>query len=213
MNPYLKAAIWVVVVVGAAVGLGALFFDTATVPDQSMAPTMWAGDRVLVLKRGSVHRGDVVICEHPEFPDETIVGRVIGLPGDAVQISRGQLLLNGDVLHEEVEGPFVYMDRTSSEEAFEFVFTKKMQIIGGTISYLLFEKDSEVPDLPKTVVQSGYWVLGDNRAGGLDSRTFGEVHESLCSGRAFFIYSAVKGLGDADTARRAFTFVNNPPHD
>jgi signal peptidase I len=213
MNKYLKAAIWVAIVIAVALALGWFFFEPETVPDHSMAPTMWSGDKVLVLKRGKVHRGDVVVCEHPDYPGQTIMGRILGLPGDSVSVRRGQLNLNGSILHEESDGPFVRMDRTSSTEAFEFVHEKKMQIIGGTISYLLYDEGQVMADTAQTVVQSGYYLLADNRAGGIDSRVYGEVHESLCRGRAFFIYKAVKGLGDADDRRRTFTFVNNPPHD
>jgi signal peptidase I len=213
MNKYAKAALWVLIVLAVAVVLGWFFFYAETVPDHAMAPTMWAGDKVLVLKRGKLHRGDVAVCEHPDFPDQTILGRIVGMSGDSVSIVRGQLHLNGNILHEETEGPFVYMDRTSSTEAFETRLTKKMQIIGGTISYLLYDEMPVLKDMPKTVVESGYFLLADNRAGGIDSRSFGEVHESLCRGRAFFIYKAVKGIGDADNTRRALTFINNPPHD
>lgn len=213
MNKYAKAGLWVVIVLAVSVVIGWFFFTTETVPDQAMAPTMWSGDEILVLKRGKLHRGDVAVCEHPDFPDETVMGRIVALAGDSISIVRGQLHVNGNILHEEVEGPFVYMDRVSSTEAFETRLTKKMQIIGGTISYLLYDEIPILRDIPKTVVQSGYYLLADNRAGGIDSRVYGEVHESLCRGRAFFIYKAVKGIGDADNRRRALTFVNNPPHN
>jgi len=212
MDRYVKAAIWTAAVLAVAAAVGWFFFDPDVVMDQSMAPTMWAGDRILVLKRGRVDRGDVVVCDHPEFPGQTIMGRVVGLPGDAIEIFRGQLSLNGNVVYEESEGPFLYMDRTSSTEAFEFRLRLKTHIFGGTFAYLLYDEKAGLSDVPKTVVESGYYLLADNRAGGLDSRAYGEVHESLCRGRAFFIYKAVKGLGDADNRRRTFTFVNYPIH-
>jgi signal peptidase I len=212
MNKYLKALIWILIVAAVAIAIGWFFFYAETVPDHSMAPTMWGGDRILVLKRGKLNKGDVAVCEHPEFPDQLIMGRIVGMSGDAIEITRGQLHVNGNIMHEEIEGPFLYMDRKSSTEAFEFKLTRKMQIVHGIIAYLLYDENPVLKDAPKTVVQSGYYLLADNRAGGMDSRTYGEVHESLCHGRAFFIYQTVKGIGDADEIRRAFTFVNNPPH-
>ena len=208
MNSYLKAAIWILIVAGAAAGLGWFFFDIAEVPDQAMAPTVWAGDKVLVLKRGKIERGDVAVCEHPEFPGQVIMGRVFGLPGDTIEIVRGNLSINDDVIYEEAEGPFLYMDRTSSEQAFEFELLKKKQIVGGIIAYLLYDKKPRMADMARTTVDTGFYLIADNRAGGLDSRSYGEVHESLCQGRAFFVYKAVKGLGDADKERRLFTFIS-----
>ncbi len=208
MNSYLKAAIWIVIVLAVAVGIGWFFFEPAEVPDQAMAPTVWAGDEVLVLRRGKIERGDVAVCEHPEFPGQVVMGRVFALPGDTIEISRGVVRVNDDEIFEEADGPFLYMDRTSSEEAFEFQLTKKKQIVGGIIAYLLYDKQPRLGNVAKTKVESGFYLLADNRAGGLDSRTYGEVHESLCRGRAFFVYKAEKGLGDADNERRLFTFIN-----
>jgi signal peptidase I len=209
MNKYLKLIVWVIGVGAVAAGIGWFFFGTETVPDNSMAPTLWAGDKVLVLERGEIDRGDIAVCEHPDFPGEVVMGRVVGMPGDTVSIQRSQLSINGEIMHEEAEGPFVYWDRRSSAEAFELTLLKKKVIIGGTIAYLLYDREPRMGNFPKTTIEDGYFLLGDNRVHGaaIDSRDYGEVHESLCRGKAFFVYSAVKGIGDADEERRQFTFL------
>lgn len=209
MDKYLKIVLWVIIILVVAGVLGWFFFDTAEVPDYSMAPTLWKGDKILVLKRGSLKRGDIAVCEHPEFPGEMVMGRVVGITDDVIEIKRSQLRVNGEIIHEEVEGPFTYWDRESATEAFEMEFMKKKAIIGGSQVYMLYDKKPLMPDVPKYVVEDGFYLVGDNRVhqGAVDSRMFGEVHESLCLGKGFFVYKAVKGLGDADLERRIFTFL------
>ena len=80
----------------------------AEVPTGSMENTIMAGDRVIALRLsylfGSPERGDVAIFKYPDAPDgETVlyVKRVIGLPGDTVEIMDGNVYINGEVLEED----------------------------------------------------------------------------------------------------------------
>ncbi len=69
------------------------------VSEASMVPTLRPGDRVLTWERPPV-RGDIVVFEHPERPDFWMVKRVIGLPGEHVEITDGRVLVNGTSLDE-----------------------------------------------------------------------------------------------------------------
>ncbi len=209
MDRYLKAALWVVIVLIVALAVGWVFFEVETVPDNSMAPTLWMGDRILLLKRGELKRGDIGVCEHPEFPGQVVMGRVIGVPGDTVEIARNQLRVNGEIIHEEAEGPFIYWDRESSTQAFELKFLKKKAMIGGSQAYMLYDEQPLMSPVPSQAITDGYYLVGDNRVhrAAIDSRTYGPVHESLCRGKGFFVFSATKGIGDADLTRRSFTFL------
>jgi signal peptidase I len=70
----------------------------------SMEPTLYRGDFVLVDKisyrLGNPNRGDIVIFYYPVDPEQKYVKRVIGLPGDQIKISNGQLFVNGQRLSE-----------------------------------------------------------------------------------------------------------------
>ncbi len=71
----------------------------------SMQPTLYAGDFVIVNKVaytfGAPGRGDVIIFRYPPDPErEPYIKRIIGLPGDTVQVARGNVLVNGHALIE-----------------------------------------------------------------------------------------------------------------
>jgi signal peptidase I len=102
---------WVVVVGGAlvvALVIRAFFLAACYIPSESMVPTLQKGDRVLVNKLSyklhDVHRGDVVVFERPpNEPDNGIkdlIKRVIGLPGDTVEVKDCKVLINGKALAE-----------------------------------------------------------------------------------------------------------------
>jgi signal peptidase I len=70
------------------------------IPSGSMIPTLEIGDRVLVNK--FIYRftepshGDIVVFQSVDNPDEDLIKRVVGLPGDTIAVRRGHLLLNGE---------------------------------------------------------------------------------------------------------------------
>lgn len=100
---------WIKTIVLAAIL--AVIVDTvlivnATVPTGSMENTIMAGDRILALRTsywfGEPERGDVVVFRYPDDPTgKTLyVKRVIGMPGDTVEVRGGEVLVNGEVLDE-----------------------------------------------------------------------------------------------------------------
>jgi signal peptidase I len=70
------------------------------IPSGSMIPTLEIGDRVLVNKFiyrfTEPHRGDIIVFESVDNPDEDLIKRVVALPGDTVAVRRGHLILNGE---------------------------------------------------------------------------------------------------------------------
>ncbi len=69
-----------------------------------MEPNLRTGERVLASRIpylvGNINRGDVIIFRYPHDPSKNYVKRVIGLPGDSVQIRGGELFINGEPLPE-----------------------------------------------------------------------------------------------------------------
>lgn len=74
------------------------------VDSYSMEPTLYRGDFVIVNKisyrLGQIGRGDVIVFHYPPNPQEQYIKRVIGLPGERVSISAGQVYINGEQLVE-----------------------------------------------------------------------------------------------------------------
>ena len=73
------------------------FFYTDT---RSMEPTIRPGNRMVLIKTGGLRRGDIIIFKNSEDTETYLIKRVIGLPGDVVEIAGGQLYLNGKPMDE-----------------------------------------------------------------------------------------------------------------
>lgn len=65
------------------------------IAEQSMAPLLVPGDHVVAVRAGAPRRGVVVVFEHPARPGFELVKRVIGLPGETVEIADGRLRIDG----------------------------------------------------------------------------------------------------------------------
>ena len=136
---------------------------------RSMEDNFWNGEYLLADKVsyrfGEPKRGDVVIFQHSETAD--YIKRVIGLPGDSVELRDGFYYVNGEKLDEQE-----YLD--------DGIYTD-----GG--NYL---SEGEV----KTVPEGKYFVSGDNRPHSSDSRAFGVIEKSAIKGRAILVYWPVSHL-------------------
>jgi signal peptidase I len=130
-----------------------LAVDTFRIGSGSMAPTLRAGDRVLVDKLtydlADVRRGDVVAFKDPERPGEVAIKRVAALPNDTVSIIAGTLLVNGERQREP------YLDDRSSGDFYG----------------------------PAVVPPGHLFVLGDSRSRSVDSRFSGAIPEDDLLGR------------------------------
>lgn len=130
------------------------FFAFGIVPSLSMYPTLDVKDFVLYQRTDKLERGDIVFFEYPSNPDEMYVKRIIGLPGDEVEVKNNAVYVNGEMLQEDYlyEAPsyeyekvkvpehsyFVLGDnRNNSEDSTYFGFVAKDSIKGKAIAVLL----------------------------------------------------------------------------
>jgi len=95
---------------GAAVLAGAVVrrrLHRFAVVEASMRPTLEPGDWLVAQRRTAPpRRGDIVVFEHPEVPGFWVVKRVVGLPGERVEVAGGQVHVDGAILAEPwAEGP------------------------------------------------------------------------------------------------------------
>ena len=156
--------IWSFIVAFIIVG-GVYFFlgRPFTVSGASMYPTLHNGDRMVLSKVGDIHRFDVVILK---APDENVeyIKRVIGMPGDTIEMKSGVLYINGN----KVDQPFINTEALAKQTVFMDDFT--LESLTG---------ESKVPE-------GKYFVLGDNRGVSKDSRMIGFIDRSAIEGKAVF---------------------------
>lgn len=144
----------------------------------AMAPTLVPGDLVLFAPRGAVHRGDVVAHRTPGGGEG--VHRVVGVPGDTLQMRAGVLYRDG----RRVREPYAY-DAGGHDVVDPAMAWQRGAYVGA-------DRDAYRPTFgdwgPLAVPAGRYFVLGDNRASSYDSRFFGFVAADDVVGRGGWIY-------------------------
>ncbi len=147
------------------------------IPSESMLDTLRPGDRVLV-NRIVYHvrepgRGDVIVFRYPEDPSLVFIKRVVGVPGDELEIRNGRLYVNGRAAAE----PFVHRTGDRRDPT-----TAAGSVAGSTLHDPWSLADSfRVP-------RDTFFVMGDNRMDSDDSRVWGTVPRSAIIGEGFATY-------------------------
>jgi signal peptidase I len=165
----------------------------ARVPTSSMSNTIVPGDHVIVNKLfGPPSRGDIVLYQQTK-ESERFLARVIGLPGETIQVQGKSVYINGRILEEQrvtVEQNLTSLDllkEVSSEGNGPYrVFYDKR----------LFEDPEPDGDFgtstPFRIPDDNYFLLGDNRDNSYDSRYRGAIPRELIWGKVSIIYYSVK---------------------
>jgi signal peptidase I len=216
----------VVTVIMALFGM-TFIVQAVKVPTGSMQNTITVGDHLLVnkfmfapgpsfplLPQREIRRGDIIVFKYPGNPHNqerdqqednipykvNYVKRVIGLPGDTVEIKGLQVLINGQPLPEHVivarnlneKAPLEIIEDTPRQgnekyDVYYFEDTVEAARAG--------QKMGASPDFhygvngkPTKVPENSYFVMGDDRDNSLDSRAWGFVPRDLVIGRAMFVY-------------------------
>jgi signal peptidase I len=167
----------------------ALFIRTFVVqafkiPTGSMEENLLIGDHLLVnkfvygptassleetlLPIDTISRGNVIVFKYPVEPERDFIKRVIGLPGETVEVRERKVYINGTAIDE----PYAhYLLPASSADYHEVTSFDVRERYG-----------------PVTVPADHYFVMGDNRDNSQDSRYWGFLPRSLVKGRALVIY-------------------------
>lgn len=142
--------------------------QTFEISHEAMIPTFLPGDHVIVnrvaYQTATPRRGDVVLYRYPDEEGKLLLHRVIGLPGDRIEIRAQALSVNGEPMTES------YVQHTDRSLA-----------------------PGNVRDHvgPMIVPPDTYYVLGDNREESLDSRFLGPIRRTQILGQVVFIYWSV----------------------
>ncbi|MBD2449216.1 signal peptidase I [Nostoc sp. FACHB-152] len=141
------------------------------IPSESMVPTLYEGDR-LVVEKLSYHfqpptTGDIIVFQPPEelqrrgYPkNQAFIKRVIGLPGEIIKVANGKVYLNGQLLQED---------------------------------YIAEPPNQPFP--PVQVPADQFFVMGDNRNDSNDSRYWGFLPRQNIIGRAVFRFWPLNRIG------------------
>ena len=204
----LRTLFWIALVVGGILVIGRFtFYEPAIAMDNTMAPTIWKGDKVLIMTKGKLDKGHIAYCKHPMFEGQYVMGRIVAVPGDTIEIANNQMEINNDNVLQDKGETFTYIDRESATQVIEVKFRHATVKIGGRLAKLMYPDRDYKLDMRLVKVKSGFFLMGDNRAleqGAADSRNYGEVHTTLCKGKVLMVWWAKKGLGDPDNINRMF---------
>jgi signal peptidase I len=148
--------------------------DHLLVNKMVFAPTLTGLERTL-LPIDPVKRGDILVFKFPEDPTRDFIKRVIGLPGDTIELKGKTVYINGTPLDE----PYV-----------RFLFPDDLPAGVG-----LSGSDPRRKYGPATVPADHFFMMGDNRDNSEDSRFWGFMPRSYIKGKALFVYFS---FGDAD---------------
>jgi signal peptidase I len=133
------------------------------------APTLTNLERAL-LPIDPIRRGDIIVFKYPEQPDRDFIKRVIGLPGETIELRNKKVYIDGTPLDE----PYVH-----------FIFPPDEN---GTSAGSLPDFDVTRSYGPVMVPAGHYFMMGDNRDNSQDSRYWGFMPVEYVKGKALFVY-------------------------
>lgn len=189
ISEFAKTAIIAIVL---AVIIRTFLYEPFNIPSGSMLPTLLVGDYLFVSKpaygysrhsfpfgladfEGRISekepkRGDVVVFKLPTNTSIDYIKRIIGMPGDTVQVIRGRLYINGEQVSREAVG-LVKSDENTDLESRPLM--EYIETLPGGILHRIYEESDEgqLDNTPiYTVPARHYFVMGDNRDNSQDSR-------------------------------------------
>jgi len=133
------------------------------------APTLHSWESKL-LPIDPIRRGDILVFKYPEEPDRDFIKRVIGLPGETLELRNKKVYINGKPL-EESYVRFLYPASDSKPGDADFTSFDVRENYG-----------------PVTVPPDHYFMMGDNRDNSQDSRYWGFMPRDYVKGKALFVY-------------------------
>ena len=215
-----------------ALGIRTFVFQSFYVPSDSMFPTLLIGDHVFVSKLAygpripfldaklpgyrEPRRGDVVVFQlardgrriyppdrRPDLPTEAFIKRLVGLPGETVELREGVVHVNG------VPAPQVRTGEHFTDPAGR-TFDVLEETLGECRHRILDDPRIPPMELPPTRVEDGrYFFLGDNRDNSYDSRGWGSVRRLEIEGPAGLLYWSWDWAGSWISLLNPWTWVKN----
>lgn len=204
---HIKTIVYAIVL---AIIIRGFVFEIFKIPSGSMKDNLLVGDHILVTKYSYGYgpfsmivpiplnkrifftqpkRGDIIVFRSPydDDPKELYIKRLIGLPGDTLQVKDGVIYINDKPLQQTLSGEIKDGNKT---------FKKFLENNPEGINYnVLYDPEYSLSDFPNTtgiykIPEHYYFFMGDNRNNSIDSRflqNIGYVHELRLIGKAQYI--------------------------
>ncbi len=205
------------VAVAVALLLRAFVVEAFQIPSGSMIPTLEVGDHIFVskfayglsvpftnskfLQYAQPERGDVIVFKFPNDPSIDYIKRVVGLPGDVIEMRQEELYVNGRPVprqrvpkvyhcsdgppHADVTGPTARALAFADNDDCELW----VETLGKIEHQTVLEPRRGGRDFARTVIPAGrVFVMGDNRDNSSDSRVWGTVDLDLIKGKALVVW-------------------------
>jgi signal peptidase I len=190
----IKTVFWAVLI---ALVVRTFAYEPFSIPSGSMLPGLLVGDYLFVSKfsygytrysfpwspklfsgrilSGTPERGDVVVFRLPSDTKVDYIKRVIGLPGDTVQVKQGRLHINGKMVERRRAGQVVIWEPDEiSGRPTERLYQVYLETLPGGKQHRIYERsdsDTGSDNTPEYAVPQGhYFMMGDNRDNSCDSR-------------------------------------------
>lgn len=194
-----------------ALFIRSLFLEPFRIPSGSMYPTLRVGDYLFVTKytygysrysfpggfpifKGRIwysepKRGDVVVFRFSKNGSTDFIKRIIGLPGDTVQVKDGRLYLNGKMVERKENGRYIVDEYVAAPE----FYRQYTETLPGGLQHQILEISDEERIVDNTeemvVPEDSFFVMGDNRDRSDDSRiSVGFVDKDYLIGKAKFMF-------------------------
>jgi len=204
----LKTVCYAIVIAGL---VRTFWFEPFKIPSGSMYPTLEVGDFLFISKytygysrhsfpfsfpkfEGRIwqdlpKRGDVVVFKAQGETGPDFIKRIIGMPGDTVQMIKGRLYINGELMKREEVGRYVIREYTP----FPQEFTEYVETLPEGQQHRILEYSDEVDEVDDTplftIPENHYFMMGDNRDNSNDSRKMiGMVPLDNIEGKARFLF-------------------------
>jgi len=205
----------IIIAIFIALIIRSFIFEPFNIPSGSMKPNLLVGDFIFVSKysygfskhslpfsiplipgkifSNTPERGDVVVFKTPENNRTDYIKRVIGLPGDKIEIKNGIIFINGSEILRKKINDFIDTDKNTSMKRVrmynEYFFNKEINVLDIT--------DNGIADNTRlfNVPENNFFVMGDNRDNSQDSRfinTVGFIPYENLVGKAQFIFFSLE---------------------
>jgi signal peptidase I len=219
------------IAIAAALAIRTFVFQSFYVPSESMLPTLLVGDHVFVSKLAygvnvpftplrvpgyrDPRRGEVAVFWlardgraifapdlRPELPTEAFIKRMVGLPGETVEVRAGVVYVDG------VPSPQVHTGEKYREDGREYDVIEETL---GTCRHLILDDPLVQPiEIPARKIEEGrYFFLGDNRDNSYDSRIWGSVKLESIEGPAGLLYWSWDFVGSWLSLLNPLTWIDN----